>query len=114
MCHNAIQGTKWHNSVVRGYHVYKDIWEATCSEMLNCTMQTENVFDPFAASVENVVMLSAICQENFLQSASCLCGVVQGVCGRWGYTMVSIMMALIFISSIGNSSDCCIGLIFMD
>jgi len=37
--------------VVRGYHVYKDIWEATRGEVLTCARETGNVFDPFAVSV---------------------------------------------------------------
>ena len=57
------------DSVVRGYHVYKDVWEATRSEVLKCTMETGNAFDSFAVSVikrGNVVghvprKISAIC-----------------------------------------------------
>ena len=54
---------------MRGYHVYKDVWEATHGEVLNCTRETGNAFDPFAVSVikrGNVVghvprKISAIC-----------------------------------------------------
>ena len=57
------------DSVVRGYHVYKDVWEATRGEVLNCTRETGNAFDPFAVSVikrGNVVghvpkKISALC-----------------------------------------------------
>ena len=40
------------NSVVRGYHVCKDVWEASHGELLNCTRETENTFDPFAVYVK--------------------------------------------------------------
>ena len=57
------------NSVVRGYHIYKDVWDATRGEMLDCTRETGNAFDPFAVSVQkrgNIVghvprKISAIC-----------------------------------------------------
>jgi len=58
---------------------------------------------------KNVAMLSATFQEKFLLSATCLCGVVQGVCGGWSYTMISMMMALSFTNSIGNGSNCYVG-----
>ena len=40
------------DSVVRSYHVYKDIWEASHGELLNCTRETGNVFDPFAVCMK--------------------------------------------------------------
>jgi len=54
---------------VRGYHVYKDIWEATHGEILACARETGNAFDPFSVSVlkrDTVVghghrKISAIC-----------------------------------------------------
>ena len=57
------------DSVVRGYHVYRDIWEATRGEILTCARETGNAFDPFAVSVlkrDTVVghvprKISAIC-----------------------------------------------------
>jgi len=58
------------------------------------------VFDPFTASVENLAMLLATCQENFLQSALVW----------WGNDLDDDG-----ISSIGNGSNCwviIIGLIF--
>jgi len=39
------------DSAVRGYHQYKDIWEASYGEVLNCVRETENSFDPFAVSI---------------------------------------------------------------
>jgi len=65
----------------------------------------------FDVSVENVVTLSATCHENFCNLLPVYAGCV---CGGWGYTMISPMVALSFINSFGNGSNCCIGLIFMD
>ena len=36
------------DSAVRGYYIYQDIWEANYGELLSCTRETGNVFDPFA------------------------------------------------------------------
>ena len=35
-------------SMVRGYHVYKDVWEAAIGEELSCKRELENHQDPFA------------------------------------------------------------------
>ena len=37
-------------SSVRGYHVYKDIWEVTIGENLLCPRKLNNRHDPFAAA----------------------------------------------------------------
>ena len=37
------------NSVVRGYHVYKDIWTSARGEELQCQRETGNVHDLYAA-----------------------------------------------------------------
>ena len=58
-----------YDSVVRGYHVYKDVWEASLGELLNCERETGNSFDPFAVCVrkhDDIVghvprKISAIC-----------------------------------------------------
>ena len=39
------------DSVIHGYHIYKEIWEASHNEMLNCMWETGNSFDPFAVAV---------------------------------------------------------------
>ena len=39
------------NSVVRGYHVYKDIWTSTRGEELQCQRETGNAHDLYAVSV---------------------------------------------------------------
>ena len=40
------------DSAVRGYHIYQDIWEANYGELLSCTRETGDVFDPFAVCVQ--------------------------------------------------------------
>ena len=37
--------------VIRGYHIYKEIWEASYGEMFHCMRETGNSFDPFAVTV---------------------------------------------------------------
>ena len=36
-----------YDSAVRGYHVYKDVWEASLGKLLNRERETGNSFDPF-------------------------------------------------------------------
>ena len=38
-------------SCVRGYHVYKDVWEASVGEDLSCQRESGNSADPFAVAV---------------------------------------------------------------
>ena len=33
-----------YDSVMRGYHVYKDVWEASLGELLNCEREIGNSF----------------------------------------------------------------------
>ena len=37
--------------IVRGYHVYKEIWFASVGEELSCVREVDNYCDPFAAAV---------------------------------------------------------------
>ena len=39
------------DSVIRGYHIYKEIWEASQGETFHCMRETGNTFDPFAVAV---------------------------------------------------------------
>ena len=39
-------------SMVRGYHVYKDLWTAVVGEELQCGRESENFRDPFAVAVK--------------------------------------------------------------
>ena len=40
-----------HYSKVRGYHIYKDIWEAPIGEVLTCRKEEGNVHDPYFVAV---------------------------------------------------------------
>ena len=44
--------------MVRGYHVYRDVWHATMAEQLPCQREIGNVADPFAVAI---VKSGAIC-----------------------------------------------------
>ena len=39
------------DSMIRGYHVYKDVWSSFIGEMLYCRRDVRNHHDPFAAAV---------------------------------------------------------------
>ena len=36
---------------IRGYHVYKEVWEAAAGEMLICEREPRNVHDRYAVAV---------------------------------------------------------------
>ena len=63
------EGTFSCDAMVRGYHVYKDIWVATDGEFLQCARETNNIHDPFAVAVlnNNIIVghipkkMSAVC-----------------------------------------------------
>ena len=38
-------------AMIRGYHVYKDIWTAVINEQLRCQREPYNTADPFAVAV---------------------------------------------------------------
>jgi len=50
----------------QGYHVYKEIWEASWGQAFPCLQEVGNAFDPFAISV---VQDSDIIGQNI--SAAC-------------------------------------------
>ena len=39
-------------SMVRGYHVYKDIWDAVIGQTLPCLIESGNESDPYAVAVK--------------------------------------------------------------
>ena len=39
------------STVIRGFHVYKDVWEPQTDEILTCVRETTNLHDPFAVAV---------------------------------------------------------------
>ena len=70
-------------SMVRGYHVYKDIWEAEEDEILACIKDRRNRHDPYAVAVtksKTVVghlprKISTVCSL-FLSTGTITCRVV--------------------------------------
>ena len=38
-------------SMVRGYHVYKDVWSAAVGQRLPCKQERDNPHDPYAVAV---------------------------------------------------------------
>ena len=40
-------------AMVRGYHIYKDVWSAVIDEEFLCKREDGNHFDPFAVAVCN-------------------------------------------------------------
>ena len=39
------------SSVIKGHHIYKEIWQPTHGQILQCAREVSNRFDPFAVSV---------------------------------------------------------------
>ena len=48
---DGVESSLHRDSVIRGYHVYKEIWEASCGQVFPCLREVGNAFDPFAVSV---------------------------------------------------------------
>ena len=48
-------------SCVRGYHVYKDIWEASVGKELPCQRENGNRADPYAVAIVKHVCEPVIC-----------------------------------------------------
>ena len=40
------------NSVIQGYHIYIDGWDAPIGEVLNCEQVIGNLSDPYAMAVK--------------------------------------------------------------
>ena len=54
LCHAvlSVAMVEWtFSSVVRGYHIYKDTWDAVIGEHLPCRRETSNRHDPFAVAI---------------------------------------------------------------
>ena len=39
------------NGMIRGFHIYKHVWEPEAGEKLECHLETSNPHEPFAVSV---------------------------------------------------------------
>ena len=56
------------NSVIQGYHVYKDGWDAPIGGVLYCEQEIGNLSDPCVVAVER----AALCQSYCLRLVLCL------------------------------------------
>ena len=69
--------------MVRGYHIYKDIWDALIGEELSCEREGANYADPFAVAIikdDNIVghvprKISTVCSLFLRRGGSILCRV---------------------------------------
>ena len=60
---NAWFNGKWFSAMVRGYHIYKEIWNAEIYEELRCEREVGNRSDTFAvAEKKGTVMVGHIPQ----------------------------------------------------
>ena len=74
------------DTVIRGYHVYKEIWLATLGEVLTCRRKTDNCHDRFAVSVLKGTdtvghvpkKISSICSLFLWRSGTIMCEVTGG------------------------------------
>ena len=48
---SSLRATFTVESYVRGYHIYKDIWDATIGEKLQCARESDNSNDHYAVAV---------------------------------------------------------------
>ena len=70
-------------AMIRGYHVYKEIWDAVKGECLECKRERSNRFDPFAVSVmkQGTIVghlprkISAVCSLFLLRNGTISCQV---------------------------------------
>ena len=71
-------------SCVRGFHVYKDVWNPSLQETLSCSREPGNVHDPYAVAVKtgpSVIVghvprtLSTLCSIFILQGGTITCQV---------------------------------------
>ena len=45
------------NSMVRGYHVYQEVWEVRIGEVLPCLREVGNRHDPYAIAVKDELVI---------------------------------------------------------
>ena len=103
------------DSAVRGYHIYQDIWEANYGELLSCTRETGNVFDPFAVCVQkdgDIVghvtrKISAICSLFLRRNGTIHCrsqvvGGIQGISHKAGWKFHASLFLKVTKKSVGK------------
>lgn len=74
------------SSSIRGYHVYKDIWEAAEGEVLPCSRELHNLRDPFAVAIkkDDIIVghvpriISATCSSFLRRTGTITCRVIGG------------------------------------
>ena len=61
------------DSIIRGYHVYKDVWSSFIGEMLYCRRDVRNHHDPFAAVAvyKGTTVVGHVPIERYLQLLMC-------------------------------------------
>ena len=73
-------------TVVRGYHVYKQVWSATVGQVLPCQQERGNVHDPYSVAIVdgNTVVghvqraISAVCSLFLRRNGVITCEVIGG------------------------------------
>ena len=53
--------------MVRGYHVYQDVWSARVGEQLTCDQEPGNRHDTFAVAIKKMMLQWAMYQDVFLK-----------------------------------------------
>ena len=51
---------------IRGFHVYKDAWDAVVGEELECERERRSNYDRYAVAVKKTVTLWGICPRNLV------------------------------------------------
>ena len=55
------------DAIVRGYHIYQDLWDAAVEEQLPCERERSNYHDPFAvAIVKSMVIVGYVLRKIFV------------------------------------------------
>ena len=75
-------------AMVRGYHIYKDVWSAVIDEESPCKREGGNGFDPFAVAVCNVDLvighvprkISSVCSLYIRRRGEIHCRVTDSRC----------------------------------
>ena len=57
---------------IRGYHVFKEMWEAQMGEMLVCEREPHNAQDQYAVAVKKKGLSLGICRGNSRESVQSL------------------------------------------
>ena len=59
------------NSMVRGYHVYQEVWEVRIGEVLPCVREVGNRHDPYAIAVKKDELVVG----HLPRKISCICSI---------------------------------------